>query len=107
MWHVVKCGLNHNGNLVDDIDVALHSVNLFIPLNSITHSDKRDILERLTPYKLNACTNLLPSPASCQSSRWETGTSSFEAIAGIEASILYMASISVRAGLCSAADSLR
>lgn len=34
---------------------------------------KKSVLESLTPYKLTACTDLLPSPASCQSSKWETG----------------------------------
>ena len=34
---------------------------------------RREVLASLAPYKLAACTDLLPGPASAQSSRWETG----------------------------------
>ena len=68
---------------------------------------KAELLERFEPYKLTACTNLLPGPESCQSSKWETGTASFEAIAGIKAAIEYMASIGVKAGISSPSDTLR
>ena len=67
----------------------------------------KTVMESLTPYKLSACTDLLPSPLSSQSSRWETGTASFEAIAGIAAAVEYMASLGVRAGKCGLNDSLR
>ena len=68
---------------------------------------KADLLMKLEPYKLSACSNLLPGPDCGQSSRWETGTASFEAIAGIRASVEYMASIGVKAGLSSSSDNLR
>jgi len=67
---------------------------------------KAEHLTKLKPYKLTACSNLLPSSAS-QSSRWETGTASFESIAGIKAAIEYIASIGVKAGLSSPMDPLR
>ena len=68
---------------------------------------KSQLLKTLVPYKLTACTDLLPGPESCQSSRWETGTASFEAIAGIKATIEYIASIGVKSGGCSSSDTLR
>ena len=68
---------------------------------------KKSVLELLTPYKLTACTDLLPSSLSCQSSRWETGTASFEAVAGITAAVEYLASLGVRSGDCSVSDNLR
>ena len=68
---------------------------------------KADLLKKLVPYKLKACTDLLPGPETCQASRWETGTGSFEAIAGIRATIEYMGSIGVKSGRCKTDDSLR
>ena len=68
---------------------------------------KEKHLKFFAPYKLAACTDLLPGPESCQSSRWETGTASFEAIAGIKATIEYISSIGVRTGACSPFDGLR
>ena len=68
---------------------------------------KEKHLKFFVPYKLAACTDLLPGPESCQSSRWETGTASFEAIAGIKATIEYISSIGVRTGACSPFDDLR
>ena len=65
------------------------------------------MLRSLKPYKLTACTDLLPCPESNQSSRWETGTASFEAIAGIQAAVEYLASLGVRAGRAKAGDGLR
>ena len=38
---------------------------------------RSSVLESLTPYKLRACTDLLPAPASSQSSKWETGENHF------------------------------
>ena len=68
---------------------------------------KEKLLKELIPYKLSACTDLLPGPETCQSSKWETGTASFEAIAGIRATIEYMASIGVKSGRCESNESLR
>ena len=68
---------------------------------------KAEQLRTLEPYKLTACSNFLPGPEHGQSSRWETGTASFEAIAGIAASIEYMASVGVSAGIASTSDPLR
>jgi len=58
---------------------------------------RKEVLERLEPFKLTACSNLLPSGAS-QSSRWETGTANFESISGIKACIEYLATLDSRAG---------
>jgi len=58
---------------------------------------RKEVLEKLEPFKLTACSNLLPSGAS-QSSRWETGTANFESIAGIKACIEYLATLGSRAG---------
>lgn len=68
---------------------------------------KADVLKQLGPFKLTASTNLLPGPHSSQSNRWENGTQSFEALAGIKASIEYLGSIGVRSGLATSKDSLR
>ena len=65
------------------------------------------VLEQLQPYKLSACTDLLPGPASNQSNRWETGTLSFEAVAGFQAAVEYLASIGPRSGLACRSASLR
>ena len=53
------------------------------------------MLRGLRPYKLKACTEELPGEIT-QMSRWETGTISFEGIAGITAVINYIASLGVR-----------
>jgi len=58
---------------------------------------KQEVLQKLEPFKLTACSNLLPRGGS-QSSRWETGTASFESIAGIKACIEYLATLGSRAG---------
>ncbi|EOD53473.1 cysteine desulfurase-like protein [Aeromonas molluscorum] len=44
-------------------------------------------LERLTPYKVEPAKNVSPY-------KWETGTQSWEALAGLEATIAYLASLS-------------
>jgi len=64
---------------------------------------KKEVMERLEPFKLTACSNLLPSGAS-QSSRWETGTANFESIAGIKACIEYLATLDSKAGSGEGAD---
>ena len=68
---------------------------------------RASVLQKLEPHKLAACTDLLPCPASNQSNRWETGTLSFEAVAGFQAAVEYLASIGVRSGLALSSDSLR
>ena len=68
---------------------------------------KADLLKALDPYKLMACTDLLPGFESCQESRWETGTASFETIAGIKAAVEYLGSIGVRSKRCNSTESLR
>ena len=68
---------------------------------------KAELLKSLDPCKLKACTELLPGFESCQESRWETGTASFEAIAGIKAAIEYLGSIGVRSKRCNSTESLR
>ena len=68
---------------------------------------RESLLASLSPYKLTASSDLLPSPRSNQASRWETGTASFEAIAGIQAAVEYLASLGVRAGLARPGEGLR
>lgn len=48
---------------------------------------KRELLERLSPYKVRPATNELPG-------RWMTGTQNHEGIAGTGAAIAYLASLS-------------
>ena len=48
---------------------------------------KQEHLEMLQPYKVRPATEQCPA-------RWETGTQSFEALAGVEACIRYIASLS-------------
>ncbi len=47
---------------------------------------KREQLQRLRPYKLRACTEMLPD-------RWETGTQNHECLAGLIAAIDYIADV--------------
>merc|ERR1711935_304487 len=68
---------------------------------------KKKLLEELKPFKLTASTELLPSSLNCQSNKWENGTQSFEIIAGIKASIEYLASLSSKSGLEKAGSSFR
>jgi len=65
------------------------------------------VLAKLQPYKLAACTELLPGLRSCQASRWETGTASFEALAGIRAAIEYLGRVGELAGEAAPQHSLR
>jgi cysteine desulfurase family protein (TIGR01976 family) len=51
---------------------------------------KREHLKRLTPYKVRACTEEIPS-------RWESGTNNHECIAGITACVDYIADLGRRA----------
>ncbi len=50
---------------------------------------KREHLKRLTPYKVRACTEAIPS-------RWESGTNNHECIAGITACVDYLADLGRR-----------
>ncbi len=50
---------------------------------------KREQLQRLRPYKLRACTELLPD-------RWETGTQNHECLAGLIAAVDYIAELGRR-----------
>jgi len=68
---------------------------------------KTEVLTKLEPYKLTACSNHLPAGNFGQTSRWETGTANFEAIAGIAAAVEYMASVGLKAGISSTTDNLR
>jgi cysteine desulfurase family protein (TIGR01976 family) len=47
---------------------------------------KRDLLEELRPYKLRPSPDAVPD-------RWETGTQSFESLAGVTAAVDYLASL--------------
>lgn len=47
---------------------------------------KRELLESVTPYKLRPSSNSAPD-------RWETGTQSFESLAGVTAAVDYIASL--------------
>jgi len=49
---------------------------------------KRDLLENIAPYKLR------PAPSNAPD-RWETGTQSFESLAGVTAAVDYIASLGV------------
>jgi cysteine desulfurase family protein (TIGR01976 family) len=51
---------------------------------------KREHLKRLTPYKVRACTEEIPT-------RWESGTNNHECIAGITACVDYLADLGRRA----------
>lgn len=48
---------------------------------------KKAYLESITPYKLKASANVVPS-------RWETGTQNFEAMAGVTACMVYLSTLS-------------
>jgi cysteine desulfurase family protein (TIGR01976 family) len=51
---------------------------------------KREHMKRLTPYKVRACSEEIPS-------RWESGTNNHECIAGITACVDYLADLGRRA----------
>jgi cysteine desulfurase family protein (TIGR01976 family) len=52
---------------------------------------RRDLLERLRPYKVRPAEDVMPD-------RWETGTKSHEALAGLVAAVGYIASIGAEFG---------
>jgi len=63
--------------------LACSSYKFFGPHLGILYG-KRELLQRLRPYKLRACTEQLPD-------RWETGTQNHECLAGLVAAIDYIA----------------
>jgi cysteine desulfurase family protein (TIGR01976 family) len=63
--------------------LACSSYKFFGPHAGILYG-KREHLQRLRPYKLRACTEQLPD-------RWETGTHNHEGLAGLTATIDYIA----------------
>src|SRR5206468_12124926 len=65
--------------------LACSSYKFFGPHLGILYG-KREQLLRLRPYKLRACTELLPD-------RWETGTQNHECLAGLTAAIDYIADL--------------
>ncbi len=65
--------------------LACSSYKFFGPHLGILYG-KREQLLRLRPYKLRACTELLPD-------RWETGTQNHECLAGLTAAIDYLADL--------------
>src|SRR5664279_2899277 len=65
--------------------LACSSYKFFGPHLGILYG-KRDLLQRLRPYKLRACTEHLPD-------RWETGTQNYECLAGLIAAIDYIADV--------------
>lgn len=52
---------------------------------------RRDLLERLRPYKVRPAEDVVPD-------RWETGTKSHEALAGLVAAVGYLASVGAEFG---------
>ncbi len=65
--------------------LACSSYKFFGPHLGILYG-KRELLQRLRPYKLRACTEQLPD-------RWETGTQNHECLAGLIAAIDYIADV--------------
>jgi len=68
---------------------------------------RKDLMLKLDPYRLSACTDQLPGPKTLQASRWETGTANFECLSGVTAVLKYLASIGDMAGLTTPSQSLR
>jgi selenocysteine lyase/cysteine desulfurase len=65
--------------------LACSSYKFFGPRLGILYG-KRDLLQRLRPYKLRVCTERIPE-------RWETGTQNHECLAGLTAAIDYLADL--------------
>ena len=65
--------------------LACSSYKFFGPHLGVLYG-KRELLQRLRPYKLRACTEMLPD-------RWETGTQNHECLAGLIAAIEYIADL--------------
>jgi cysteine desulfurase family protein (TIGR01976 family) len=76
---------------VRDLDcdfLACSTYKFFGPHMGVLYG-KREHLKRLTPYKVRACTEAIPS-------RWESGTNNHECIAGITACVDYLADLGRR-----------
>ncbi|WP_462157069.1 cysteine desulfurase-like protein [Pseudoalteromonas sp. GB56] len=74
---------------VQDLDcdfLACSAYKFFGPHVGIVYG-KREHLEGFTPYKVEPAKDVVPG-------RWETGTQSFEGLAGVVASVEYIASLS-------------
>src|SRR6516162_5168904 len=72
-----------------DCDFLVCSPYKFFGPHMGTLYGKRDLLERLRPYKVRPCTDQIPD-------RWESGTQLHELIAGIGAAVEYMAALGRR-----------
>jgi cysteine desulfurase family protein (TIGR01976 family) len=76
---------------VRDLDcdfLACSTYKFFGPHMGVLYG-KREHMKRLTPYKVRACTDEIPS-------RWESGTNNHECIAGITACVDYLADLGRR-----------
>ena len=70
---------------IDTDFLACSSYKFFGPHQGILYG-KRELLQRLRPYKLRVCSEKLPD-------RWETGTQNHECMAGVTAAIDYIAEV--------------
>ena len=68
---------------------------------------RRDVMRSLPAHKIRPASDALPSDESYQISRWELGTQNFEALAGVVASIDYVATLGDRYGEASASATRR
>jgi cysteine desulfurase family protein (TIGR01976 family) len=68
--------------------LACSSYKFFGPHLGVVYG-KRELLQRLRPYKLRACTEQLPE-------RWEAGTQNHECLAGLTAAVDYLAELGRR-----------
>jgi cysteine desulfurase family protein (TIGR01976 family) len=68
--------------------LACSSYKFFGPHLGVLYA-KRELLQRLRPYKLRACSEQLPE-------RWETGTQNHECLAGLIAAIDYLTELGRR-----------
>eukprot|EP00939_MAST-03C_sp_MAST-3C-sp1_P000504 g504.t1 len=59
---------------------------------------RKNIMEQIRPYKIRPASEELPSTSNYELSCWELGTQNFEALAGIEACVNYLASVGSRFG---------
>lgn len=59
---------------------------------------RAEVMDRLRPYKIRPASDDRPSIANYELSCWELGTQNFEALAGIEACVEYVASLGSRFG---------
>ena len=59
---------------------------------------RRDVMRSFPAHKIRPASDALPSDDSYQISRWELGTQNFEALAGVVASVDYIATLGDRLG---------